>query len=186
MSLGTGKGERLITKQLIGHVILFTLVIFVLAAFQASFFGASGLFPATPDILLAAVAATGLFEGERHGAACGIWAGILAGALGGAGTGLLPVFYMHIGFFTGVLIKRFLSRNLLSWLIYSMMAVTLRGIFSFVFGIVTEKPVTVKLLLLKLVLPEAAVTFVFSVPVYFLIRLCVLPFRTASKTYEMQ
>jgi hypothetical protein len=164
------------SKQTLGRIILFSLFIFFTAVFQSSFFGAAGVFPATPDMLLAAVMGIALFDGERSGSLCGMLAGVLANALGSPGTAFMPVFYMLAGFLTGIAIRSFLSRNLLSWLVYVLIGGVLRGSVTLMYVMITEKVYDTVLILTKVVLPEAVMTLIFSVPVYFLARLCARPF----------
>ncbi len=164
------------SKQTVGRIILFSLFIFFTAAFQTSFFGAAGFFPATPDMLLAAVMGLAMFDGERTGAACGIFAGVMANALGGSGTLFMPLFYMMTGFLTGIAIKTFLTRNFLSWLVYISAGILLRESVTFIYIAAAEKFYDVPLILLRAVMPEALMTLLFSIPVYFTAKLCARPF----------
>ena len=173
--------EPFFSKQTVGRIILFSLFIFLTAAFQASFFGAAGFFPATPDLLLAAVMGLAMFDGERTGAVCGLFAGVMADALGGSGTLFMPLFYMLAGYVTGIAIRTFLTRNLLSWLVYMLAGILFRGSVTFMYLTVFKRVYDVPLLLFRAVLPEALMTFVFSVPLYFVSKLCAKPFLRESE-----
>ena len=70
--------EPLLSSKTLGKCLLFFLLLFLVSSAQVSFFSAAAFFPATPDILLAAVVGLAVADGERTGAVSGIAAGVLA------------------------------------------------------------------------------------------------------------
>lgn len=160
-----------------GRIILFFILIFGSAVIQTSFFMAAGVFPASPDLLLAAVIGIAIYDGERSAAAAGVAAGFLAEALGGDGVMLLPVFYLLIGYIFGIVSRFFLKKNFLSWLVYMLIAANVRLGYSFSYLMITEPDLNLFLAFKNILIPEFIMTVLFSIPIYFFSRICARPFH---------
>ena len=124
-----------------------------------------------------AVAGLALIDGELLGAVAGIAAGVYAFALGGSGTAFMPVFYCLEGYFLGLLGKTVFRRNLLSWTVYCIPLTLARAMVSFLYLLATEPGAGAGTVLARIVLPEAAVTFLFSYLSYFFAWLILRPFH---------
>lgn len=172
------------SSQVMGRIVLFSLPVFFSGVIQSSFFAASGLFSATPDLLLISVIGLAVYDGERSGAIAGIAAGVLAEAFGGGGYLMFfPLFYMLCGYFFGVVSRVFLNRNFISWLLYVLIGTALRVFLSIVHAMLSEADVNLYLIFTEIVIPEYFLTLLCSVPMYFLIRMTVRPFH---KKIEME
>ena len=169
--------EPLLSSKTVGRCLLFGALLFLTAACQVSFFSATAVFPATPDLLLAAVMGLAVCDGERTGAVAGIAAGVFAEALGGMGIMLMPVFYMLAGYVFGIVTRFFLNRNFLSWIVYMLIAGLSRAVWSLLHLAATETGFNFVTVFSKIVTPEFLMTVLFSLPMYFICRLCVRPFR---------
>jgi cell shape-determining protein MreD len=172
------------SSQVIGRILLFAIPVFLSGAMQSSFFAASGFFKATPDLLLISVIGIAIFDGERSGAIAGIGAGVLAEAfVSGAYMMFFPLFYMLCGYFFGVVSRVFLNRNFVSWLLYMFIGAGLRGLLSVIHSMFLETDINLFLIFTEIVIPEYFLTLICSVPMYFLLRMTVRPFR---KKIEME
>lgn len=181
MEIKEQSGAPLLSSKTIGRCLVFFVLLFLSAACQASFFSATTFFPATPDLLLAAVIGLGIYDGERTGAISGIAAGVLAEALGGVGIMLMPIFYMVAGYTFGIVTRFFLNRNFLSWLVYMLIAAFARGVWSLLYLAATETGFNFVTVFSRIIIPEFVMTFVFSLPMYFICRLCARPFHRKSE-----
>ena len=178
------KHHGLFSSQTIGRILLFSALIFLSGSLQSSFFTASGLVPASPDLLLIAVIGLAVYDGERSGAVSGICAGVLAEAFGGGAHILFfPLFYMLCGYFFGVVSRVFLNRNFISWMLYILIGTALRSALSVVHSMLTETDVNLYLIFKDIVIPEYFITLICSIPMYFLVRATVRPFH---KKIEME
>ncbi len=177
MSYANSPKDPILSSKFFGKVVIFSLLIFITASAQTSFFGAFGVFPATPDLLLSAVSGIALFDGERSGAICGIAAGFLADVLGGTAITLLPLFYMLVGYVCGIMALRFLKRNFLSWCVYTLIFCASRAVLTLFYTAATEVGFSFLTLFGETVIPEFYMTFVFALPTYFICRLCASPFH---------
>jgi rod shape-determining protein MreD len=172
------------SSQVIGRILLFAIPVFLSGVMQSSFFAASGFFKATPDLLLISVIGIAIFDGERSGAIAGIGAGVLAEAfVSGAYMMFFPLFYMLCGYFFGVVSRVFLNRNFVSWLLYMFIGAGLRGLLSVIHSMFLETDINLFLIFTEIVIPEYFLTLICSVPMYFLLRMTVRPFR---KKIEME
>lgn len=169
--------EPLLSSKTLGKCLLFFLLLFLVSSAQVSFFSAAAFFSATPDILLAAVVGLAVADGERTGAVSGIVAGVLAEALGGTGIMLMPVFYMLVGYIFGVVTRFFLNRNFASWIVYMLLASGARGVWSLLHLAATEARFDLPTVFSRIIIPEFFMTLIFSIPIYFLCRLCARPFH---------
>lgn len=162
-----GARLREMTKKLIIESIAIGIFLLLCGVLQVSFFKVLG---ASPALVLSLVCAAGFLCGERTGAVCGIVGGFILDMLGSSPVMLLPVAYMLAGYFCGVLIRIYLKRNLLSFMIFSAVvgllqsALTL-GYLAFYTGSLDITQVTVKVLL-----PEYA-AFLLCAPLTYLLCL---------------
>lgn len=172
------KHHSLFSAQTVGRILLFSLIVFLCAVLQSSFFPSASFIPATPDLILITVIGLAIYDGERSGAVAGICGGVLAEAFGGGAHMLfLPLFYMLCGYFIGVVCRVFLNRNFISWMLYMIIGATVRGGLSMIHAIFTESDVNLYLIFTEIVIPEYFVTLICSVPMYFAVRAIVRPFH---------
>ena len=163
---------------------LFAAVIFICAVLETSFFSKVRLFSATPDIMLALVMGLAVFDGERTGAALGIWAGVVADAHGGAGLMFSPLFYMLAGYLAGIAVKTLLGKNFPSWLVLCFAGYFCRALLSLISAALTADAASLSfsVAMRHIVLPEFASSFPLAMLFYFLTRLLCRPFH---KSMEM-
>ena len=178
------KRQEFFSSQNIGKILLFTILVFFSGVLQSSLFPALSMLPASPDLVLIAVIGLAVYDGERSGAVTGIGGGVLLEALGGgANILLMPLFYMLCGYIFGIVSRVFLNRNFISWLLYILIGISLRGALSLVHSIFTEIDVTVYLILTEVIIPEYFITLICSIPMYFVVRAASRPFH---KKIEME
>ena len=148
-------------------------VLFLLAMLQTGLCArVAAAFPygATPDLLLAAVVAIAIFDGERTGAVAGIAAGFLAGALGGTGFNLLPLCYMLCAYVCGAWSTMSLSANFASWCVYMPTSAAARALVSLVTVALTYGDYTLTAVANRVLFPEFAATLLVSPVIYFVMR----------------
>lgn len=162
----------------------FAFLIFLCAVLQTSFFSRVRLFGATPDITLALVMGLAVFDGERTGAALGIWAGVAADALGGAALLFSPLFYMLAGYFAGIAVRTLLGKNFPSWVVLCFAGYVCRAMISLILTAISADSASLSfsLALRRVILPEFASSFPLAMLFYFFARLVCRPFH---KSMEM-
>lgn len=101
-------------------MILFTLL-------QTTIFSSLRPFGAVPDMMLSAVIAIAVSEGEKWGAVCGLISSLLISSVGTTGFSVIPLVYMLTGYITGLLSRYYLRQNAVIRLIYQLCAGFLRA-----------------------------------------------------------
>lgn len=139
---------------------------------------------AVPDLLLAAVVAIAIFDGERTGAVAGIAAGFFAGALGGTGLNLLPVCYMLCAYTCGIWSTMSLSANFPSWCVYMLASGAARAAVTLVGIALTYTGYALIPAAAEVLLPEFIATLLLSPLVYFPVRRIALLFNRRLKIPE--
>lgn len=110
-----GYGKRIDAGAVVKGII-FSLMLVVCAPIQVSFFKVFGVVPA---VVLSLVCAIGFVCGEMLGCICGIIGGTFLDIIGSEGISLSPLLFMLAGFFCGYLLKIFLRKNFVSFMVYS-------------------------------------------------------------------
>ena len=176
----TPRPEAPVSRTVFKYIV-FSLFVFITAAFQSSFFSTAAVFPAVPDLLLTAVLGFALFDGERSGAVAGIVAGVTAGALGADGAAVLPLFYFALGWIFGRLAAKSLRKNIITWTLCVLAAAAARSGLSALYIVVTDTQATLPGVLFGILIPEFVMTVVFSYFNYFLTGLAARPFAPRTQ-----
>ena len=156
----------------IGKALAYSAAIFLLAVFQSSVAPRFPFFGTTPAYLLALTAAAAFFDGERTGAAVGLASGFLSDALGGVGISVLPILYTLLGWLVGRCVEklghdrsRSVGEGLLRWTVWLLAASGIGMIITAICLLLSAGKVHIFSVLLKMILPEAAGTFLFGYPI---------------------
>ena len=164
----SGRNEKKgILKLLIISLILIILTLFSSLA-EVTFLS---VFEITPALTLSFVCAIGFIFGEKFGALFGIFAGIIIYCLGGAPLPLSPILYMICGYTCGAAVGWFLSSNFPSFIVYSIIAGSLREIFSIISVALLSSGFNLWSIITDLLIPEFF-AYIICVPIsYFSVLL---------------
>lgn len=163
-------GEKL---RILRRIIIFGLVGFFLCIIQCSFFSKLKPFGATPDIVLGSILAISMLDGKKSAAVYAVGTGYFLDAIGATPPSLSPIFYLLavavLGFISDKMMPRFLSFTAVM-----LPAVCLSAIFTFISLWISLGALPPIVYITAVILPEILSTFIFCLPVYFLIKLCML------------
>lgn len=162
--------------ELVKRIVIYGLLILFLSVAMSSFFANLRHLPATPDLMLGAVLAVAVVDDRRSAAIVALIGGMTVDALGGVGSSFSPLLYLSVLLTVGILSEKMLPR-FLSWLILLLPSLLLRALFTIVGFWIYTGGGTVSGIVSEVLLPEAICTLIFSLPLYFLVTLCVLPFK---------
>lgn len=129
---------------------------------QLTFFSSVRPFGKTPDILIIAVSAVAMFEGERAGAIFGVLVGFVVEAAGGVGISLLPLIYMLVGYVCGIVASEYYRRSVLLFLIFDLGAAAVRFFTTLIYIVVTWASVDLFDVILGVLFPEMFSTLLIS------------------------
>lgn len=179
---GTGVviGEKMrlgVTAADVIKYVVYALLGLFLVILKTTFFSRFRPFGASPDILIAAVAAFALYEGGQAGAIFGIAVGYAADALGGVGVVLLPLPYMLVGYFCGVVATDHYKRTPLLFIIFDLCADVVRAVTSLFYVMLTWHSFDLGVVIRSVIVPEFLSTLIVSpipalllLPVYLIFR----------------
>ena len=162
------------------RVLIYGLAIFFLGIFQCAFFSRLKPFGATPDLILCAVCAVLLIDGQRAALLCAVCGGYFIDAIGSIPPCFSAIVYMLAVALTATIAPKLLAR-IPSYLILLLPAILARAVFTYVSISLTFGTLAPASVLATVIFPEILATLVFSIPVYLLIKLCYLPIRSRNK-----
>ena len=169
--------------SVIRRVIFYGVLFFLLSVLQTSFFSQLSFLSVVPNLALGGVAAVALLDEERCAVVCGIAAGFLADAIGGSGISLSPLVFMAVAIICSELSKKMLP-HFLSWLVVMLCAALLGTLATMLNIWASFDGVSIVSVFKSLLLPEFLATYFISLPVFFLVKLCVR-FSDAKTTFKI-
>ena len=154
------------------RVIFYGVLFFILCVAQSSFFGRLSFLSVVPNLALGGVAAVALLDEEKCAIICGIAAGFLADAIGGSGISLSPLIFMIAAIVCSEISKKMLS-HFVSWLLLMLIAAALGAMGTLLNIAVNTAGADIASIFKGLLLPEILATYFISLPIFFLVKLCV-------------
>lgn len=173
------KGRKRITDETasaIKRTVIYVALMFLLAIARYSFFEQLVFLPVSPDLVLAAVSVIALTDRRETALISAVAGGIMTDAIGGAGVYLSPIAYFAAALIIGLFAKKMMARYL-SWLVVLPIACAIGALLTVAEAYVGGGNAVFSQLLLRTVLPELLCSALLALPVYPLVRLCVLPFK---------
>ena len=164
-------GER---RLLLRRIIVFGIVIFLLGVLQCSFFSRLKPFGATPDLILGSIAAVTMLDGKKCGAVYAIAAGYFIDAIGALTPSFSPVYYLACVVILGFISEKMMPR-FVSFAVLMIPTVILGAAHTLINASITFSGAPPFGVFMRTALPEALCTFIFCLPIYFVIKLCMIP-----------
>ena len=159
----SNSNESFNVKSIVAYTLVFSVLIFFLTVLQTT---CLSLFGSTPALTLSIVCAVGFIFGRKAGALSGIYAGALMGILGGFGASLAPLLYTFCGYLCGAVVGWFLSKNLPSFMIYSIIAGILLEISTAIYYGLFSESFLIGQIITKILIPEYFAFLVCAIPAY--------------------
>lgn len=157
---------------LIKRIIIYGITFFILGVAQCSFFNELSFLSATPNIILGAVAAVSLLDSQRSAAVCGIAAGFMIDALGGTGISISPIALLCVALLCSEIARKILP-TFISWVILLVPASLVGSVFTLANIFLLVGKFRISEVFKSILLPEFILTVIFSIPLFFIIKLCV-------------
>ncbi len=155
---------------------LYTPTFFLLVILQCAFFSRLKPFGAVPDITLGALCAVAMLDGKRAATVCAVAAGYFADALGALPPSFTPLFYLLCVVLVGAVADKMFPR-FASFCVCLLPALTLGALYTVLCACLALGAFPSLFALLPTLGGAAVGTFIFSLPLYFLIKLCTLPLK---------
>ena len=162
------------------RALIYGLAIFFLGIFQCAFFSRLKPFGSTPDLILGVVCAVLLIDNKHAALICAVCGGYFIDAIGAVPPCFSTVVYLLAVTLTISAAQKLLPR-LPSFLLLLLPAALVRAGFTYISLCLTYGSAAPLSALTSVILPEAIATICFSIPVFFLIKLCYIPIRSRTK-----
>lgn len=170
-----------VRPELIKRVIIYGILILLIASAQCSFFAQVKICPATPDLIIGIVIAVAMLDSIKAAAAVGIAAGFVSDAIGSAGSlSFSALFYLACAVILGSVACKMLPR-FLSFLCLLIPALALRAIYTTLCICFKIRALPSMSILGSVLLPELIVTAILCIPLYPIVKLCVIPMNSHSR-----
>ncbi len=168
--------KRLVMRR----IIIFGAVAFLLGILQCSFFARIKPFGAVPNLMLGSLCAITMIDNKKSAAVYGIAGGYFIDALGAVPPSFSPVFFLISVVVIGKISEKMMPR-FVSFLIVMIPTVLMGGVFTYINMCVSASGLAPLGVFFKIALPEMLCTYVFCLPVYFIIGLCMYPILLDGK-----
>ena len=166
----TESNHQLLTRRLA----VYAPATFLLAVIQCSFFSQLSFLPATPDLILGLIVGIAMLDSQKAAAVTGVGAGFVIDAIGSSGLSLSPLFYLFVGALCGAFAKKMLP-SFISWLVSLFVFSLFKSILTILNVLyISNDPPFIKMLT-ELLIPEIISTFIICIPIFFIVKLCMIP-----------
>ncbi len=167
-------------SDLLKRIAIYGIMLLVLSVLQTSFFPMLDICPATPDLLIAALAAIALLDTDSAAFVCALIFGFFSDALGASGIAPSPVIYFVAVFFVCIF-KDKLLKSFASFLLLMLPTLLCRALGTYICIWIVGGAFPPAAVFLSVLLPEALCTFVFGLPMYFIVKLAVKPLQSHGR-----
>ncbi len=167
----TDTGEK---RMLWRRILVYGLAFFLLAILQCAFFSRLKPFGATPDIVLGGICAVIMLDNKKAGAVCAVAAGYFIDAIGSVTPSFTTLFYLIAAVIIFALSDKMMP-NIISFAAVMLSASAAVAAYTWICMLISGGALPPLSALWQTLLPAAISTFIFSLPVYFVIKLCTLP-----------
>lgn len=161
-------GEK---RMLLRRIIVYGIVFFLLAIAQCSFFSKLKPFGATPNIVLGAICGVIMLDNKHAAAVCAVAFGYILDAIGAIPPSFAPLFYLVCVAVLSALAEKMMPR-FISFAVLMIPASLLNAAYTYI----NIRSITGEFRFIpSMIFPEMLSTFVFCLPMYFIIKLCMIP-----------
>lgn len=162
------------SQLLLRRSLVYSPLVFLVAIMQCSFFANLKILPAVPDLMLGVVVGVAMLDSQKSAAVVGIGAGFVLDAIGSSGLLLSPLSYMLIGALCGALAKKMLP-SFLSWVVNLFIFAAANSVFTILNLMYLPGGFSFSESILSILLPEFACTLIICLPMYYVVKLCMIP-----------
>ena len=161
-------------RMLLRRLFVYTALFFILGIAQCSFFSALKPFGATPDIVLGGLCGVIMLDNKRVAAIVAIAAGYFVDAIGALPPSFSPLYYLLCVAILGCVADKMMPR-FVSYTVLILASLVPLSVYTVIGIRISAGALPMFSVLAGTVLSAAISTFVFCLPIYFLVKLCMLP-----------
>lgn len=169
--MAKGYRSRRAREDVLRRTVVWGGLLLLLAVSESSFFSRLHFLPATPDLILGAVVAIALLDSVPVAAVAAVIGGVMTDALGGVGAYFSPILYLFTVLLVGGMAEKMMAR-FWSWLLLMLPGICLRAGLTFLKIRPLFSGDRFAEIFRGILLPEAIVTILLGIPLYFIAVLC--------------
>ncbi len=167
-------GER---RLLWRRVVVYSIAFFVLSILQCAFFSRLKPFEAVPDIVLGGLCAVIMLDNKKAAVVCAVAAGYFLDAIGSLPPAFSPLFYLICVAVISIISDKMMP-SIVSFAVSMLAGVLLGAAGTYAELAIAARALPTVSVIWQLLLPEMLCTFIFCLPVYYLIKLCTVPIES--------
>ena len=162
------------------RIVIFSIATLILGCAQCSFFPMLNICKRTPDLILGLILAVCLCDGAKSAMILAIGAGFFVDAIGGGAIAVSPLLYFIYAAVIGAISEKVL-KSFPTFMLILLPSLLWRAFCTAVLAIVSNTATLSGNFLVNTLLFEMISTFIFCLPIYFLINLATAPLRTHKR-----
>ena len=162
------------------RIVIFSLATLVLGSAQSSFFPMLEICKRTPDLMLGLILAVALCDNEKSAMILSIGAGVFVDAIGGGAIAISPILYFTYAAVIGAVSQKVL-KSFPAFMLLLLPSLLYRAICTIILTAIAGTASISGAFLVGTVLLEMLSTFIFCLPVYFLVNLITKPLDSHKK-----
>ena len=162
------------------RIVIFSIATLILGCAQCSFFPMLDICKRTPDLIMGLILAVCLCDNAKSGMIVAIGAGFFVDAIGGSAVALSPILYFTYAAIIGAISEKVL-KSFPTFMLILLPSLLYRALCTTALTLILGTTTLSGRFLVDTLLLEMISTFIFCLPVYFLINLVTLPLRTHKR-----
>lgn len=162
------------------RIVIFSIATLILGCAQCSFFPMLDICKRTPDLIMGLILAVCLCDNEKSGMIVAIGAGFFVDAIGGSTIALSPIIYFIYAAIIGAVSQKVL-KSFPTFMLILLPSLLYRALCTAGLSLLLKTATLSGSFLVDTLLIEMISTFIFCLPVYFLINLVTKPLKTHKK-----
>lgn len=159
-------------SAILRRILIYTPIFFLFGIAQCSFFTELSFISAVPNIVMGTVAAIAFLDSQRSAVICALASGFMIDALGSSGISLSPIAFLAVVLVSSEIAKKILP-TFISWLIIILPSAIINSIFTVIRILLITKDLQIVSIFRVILLPELILTIIFSLPIFFIIKICI-------------
>lgn len=162
------------------RIVIFSIATLILGSAQCSFFPMLDVCKRTPDLMMGLILAVALCDGAKSAMILAIGAGFFIDAIGGSSISLSPLLYFIYAAVIGAICEK-VMKSFPTFLLLLLPSLIYRALCTSFMCIILETAQINGAFVYDTLVLEMISTFIFCLPIYFIMNLSTKPLKTHKK-----
>ncbi len=162
------------------RILIFSVATLILGSAQCSFFPMLDICKRTPDLIMGLILATALCDGGKSAMILAIGAGFFTDAIGGSSIALSPLIYFVYAAVIGAISEK-VMKSFPTFLLLLLPSLLYRALSTTAMCLILQTARINGTFIYDTLVLEMISTFIFCLPIYFIMNLATKPLKTHKK-----